>query len=343
MRRVKRLLIPFVCALVAIAACERRPLEDMLEKIMIKVTIDLDGVSNVTCDIYNDQVQIPNTNTDMLRVMVYDRDKGSLVAQSFISDKTYDAEGHQVISGTLNIGYGNYDFLVYNFDTPATLIKDETNENSILAYTSGIPSSAAARYIGGSSYSGAINYQPDHLMVSRDKDYRISAHYEMTTVETTAYTVIDSYYIQIHVEGLQYVSSATAVISGLSPSNLIGPNERTTSPAVAIPVDLIKSTDKNIAGENKDVLCAVFNTFGKLEDSSSDLIVTFNVVDTNGNLLTKEINLNSVFQTKDAVDHHWLLIDETWIIDDPTPAKPVDGGFQPLVDDWEEVNGEIIL
>ena len=196
MRTIKptRVLLTLsVLALSALAACNRRPLEDMMEKIMLKVTINLDGVSNVTCDIYNPDVQIPNTNTDMMRVMVYDRDNGNLVTQSFISNKSTDAAGHQVISGELNISYGNYDFLVYNFDTPSTLIKGENNENTIMAYTSELPSSAVERYAGGSSYSGTISYQPDHTMVSRDKDYRISVHDELTTVETTAYTVIDTY------------------------------------------------------------------------------------------------------------------------------------------------------
>ena len=344
MKKIARISVLALGVLAVAAGCNRRPLEDMLEKILLKVTVNLDGVSNVTCDIYNPDVQIPNTNTDMLRVMIYDRSTHNLITQSFISDKTYDDQGHQVISGNLNISYGNYDIMVYNFDTPSTLIKDESNEDNILAYTSEVPAAAAARYTGGSTYSGTISYQPDHLMVSRDWDYRISPHGELTTVETTAYTVIDTYYIQIHVEGLQFASSATAVISGLSPSNHIGPNERTTSPSTAVAFDLVKSTDKNIAGENKDVLCAVFNTFGKLEDTSSDLIVTFNVIDTAGNLLQKEVNLNQVFRTQEAIEHHWLLIDETWVIDDPTPVRPPSsGGFQPLVDDWEEVNGEIAL
>ena len=344
MKKIASITLLAIGALLVLSGCNRRPLEDMLEKILLKVTVNLDGVSNVTCDIYNPNVQIPNTNTDMLRVMIYDRSTHNLITQSFISDKTYDAQGHQVISGNLNISYGNYDIMVYNFDTPSTLIKDENNEDSILAYTSELPSAAASHYAGGSTYTGSISYQPDHLMVSRDWDYRISPHSDETVVETTAYTLIDTYYIQIHVEGLQFASAATAVISGLSPSNHIGPNERTTSPSTAVAFDLMKSTDKNIAGENKDVLCAVFNTFGKLEDSNSDLIVTFNVIDTAGNLLQKEVNLNQVFRTQDAIEHHWLLIDETWVIDDPTPVRPPSsGGFQPLVDDWEEVEGEIIL
>ena len=340
MKKIIRVSILTLCVVAVATSCNRRPLEEMLEKILLKVTVNLDGVSNVTCDIYNPDVQIPNTNTDMLRVMVYDRDSHNLITQSFISDKTYDADGHQVISGTLNISYGNYDFLVYNFDTPSTLIKDETNEDNILAYTSELSSAAAGRYIGSASYSGTVSYQPDHLMVSRDKDYRISPHDELTVVETTAYTVIDTYYIQIPVIGLQYAASASVVITNLSPSNHIGPNERTTSPATAVPVDLIKSTDPKLAGDNKDVICGVFNTFGKLDDNA---VAIFTIVDAAGNTHQKEVSLSSIYKTEDAIEHHWLLIDDAWVIDDPTPVRPQNGGFQPMVDDWEEVEGEIIL
>ena len=104
-----------------------------------------------------------------------------------------------------------------------------------------------------------------------------------------------------------------------------------------------KSTDPNIAGENKDVLCALFNTFGKIEDVTSNLYVTFNAVDTEGNQLQKVVNLDVVFRSADAIDRHWLLLDEVWSIPDPIPHSVGGGGFQPLVDDWDEQHGEIAL
>ena len=74
--------------------------------------------------------------------------------------------------------------------------------------------------------------------------------------------------------------------------------------------------------------------------------MTFNVVDTQGNVLRKEVNLDTIFKTEDAIERHWLLIDETWTIPPPVePPKPDtgSGGFQPVVDDWQEETGEITL
>ena len=107
---------------------------------------------------------------------------------------------------------------------------------------------------------------------------------------------------------------------------------------------MLKSQDPKLPGENKDVLCAVFNTFGKIPEATSNLHVTFNVVDVAGNLQQKDINLDTVFKSQDAIEHHWLLIDETWTIVDPGQGQQeTGGGFRPVVDDWEEINENIIL
>ena len=90
-------------------------------------------------------------------------------------------------------------------------------------------------------------------------------------------------------------------------------------------------------------MCAVFNTFGKIKDVSSNLRVTFNVVDTGGNLQQKDVNLDKVFQSKEAIENHWLLIDETWVIDKPDTPTSGTNGFQPEVQDWDVIEGTITL
>ena len=238
--------------------------------------------------------------------------------------------------------------IVYNFDTPTTQVLSESNENEALAYTNPIPESLKSKYALSKAddpgYEISVNYEPDHFVVAREHELRVSPHDSILVIHTTAHTIIDTYYLQIHVEGMQYAAAATAVISGLSPSNLFGLDERTEQPSAAVCFDLLKSTDKNIPGENKDVLCALFNTFGKIADVDSDLLVTFNVTDTAGNLLQYDFDLNSVFKTEDAIERHWLLIDQTIVIPNPSPGpNPSNGGFQPVVDDWEVQYGEIAL
>ena len=346
----------FCCAavmLLGLVACSRRPLEDPSEYVEIKVKVNIKTVANVMVDIYNKNIPVPDLNTDMMRVLVYDPVTKKLLTQSFISGKSYDEDGSQILTGTLNIAYGNYDILVYNFDTPVTQVMSESDEDAITAYTSEIPAAQKARYSGRTKAGDDtiddlmdldMRYEPDHLLVAREHNVRISPHDKLLVINTEATTVIDSYYIQIHVEGMQYASSAMAVISGLSPSNHIGLNERDEDPAVAVAFDMVKSTDPNLPGENKDVLCAIFNTFGKIPEATSDLIVTFNVIDVAGNLQQFQTSLDQVFKSENAIQHHWLLIEDTWVIDNPLPdVNPTNGGFQPSVDDWEEEHGEIII
>lgn len=345
----KRIFILLLAVLtVATTGCVRRALEDMIEQIAIRVDVNVKAVANVSCDIYNENIPIPSVNTDMMRVMVYDPVTKNLLTQSFISQKTQE-NGDQVLSGMLNISYGNYDFVIYNFDTPNTQVTGENNENSILSFTSEIPDALRTRYLGtraGEYENVHINYEPDHLMVARERDLRISPRDTMVVIKTVAQTVVDTYYIQIHVEGMQYASSATAIINGLSPSNHFALNERTQDPTAAVCFEMHKSHDFRLPGANKDVLCAVFNTFGKIPEATSNLHVTFNVLDVAGNLQQKDINLDMIFKSQDAIEHHWLLIDETWTIADPGQGgggQDSGGGFKPVVDDWDEINEDIIL
>ena len=335
-----------VLILAPVFSCNRRPLEDMIEQVALRVDVNVKAVANVSCDIYNENIPVPSVNTDMMRVMVYDPATKNLLTQSFISNKTIE-NGDQVLSGMLNISYGNYDFLIYNFDTPTTQISGENNENSILGYTTEIPEVMRTRYLGtkADEYENVhINYEPDHLLVAHESNLRVSPRDTLIVIKTTARTIIDTYYIQIHVEGMQYASSATAIINGLSPANLFGIEERIDDPTAAVCFDMVKSTDFRLPGQNKDVLCAVFNTFGKVPEATSNLHVTFNVIDTGGNLQQKDINLDTVFKSEDAINHHWLLIDETWTIVDPGQHQTTGGGgFQPQVDDWEKEQGDIVL
>lgn len=350
-KRIVRIFMALVL-LASFAACQRRPLEDMQEQVKIRVKVNIRAIANITTHVYNEHIPVPDLNTDMMRVMVYDPETKGLLTQSFIFNKEIDDEGNQVLSGNLNISYGDYDLVIYNFDTPTTQVTNENNENRILAYTPEISPAMRNRYFGTKAdpsepdYSNMlINYEPDHLVVAREHNLHVSPHDTVVVISTTATTIVDTYYIQIRVENAQFMAAdgATAVISGLSPSNRFGPNIRTEDPSAAVVFNLYKSTDPNIPGANKDVICATFNTFGKIDNASSDLYVTFNIVDTAGNLQTYSTNLNTIFQSEDAIERHWLIINEVFTLEPPTPTTGGGGGFQPKVDDWEEEEGNMVI
>ena len=357
---VKRIFLA-VAILLAAVACERRPLLDQSEAVRIKIKVNVKAVTNVNTNIRS-SVRLYGTNTtlwepkieqldpQMMRVLVYDPDSERLLAQSFITSTEVDEEGNKVFNGNLGISHGNYNFLVYNFDTPTTQVTAENSEASILAYTNEISSALKAKYLGTKADENmSIRYEPEHLLVANEKDVRISPHDTLVVVETVANTIVDTYYLQVRVKGLQFASSASAVISGLSPSNHIGYNERTIDPTAAVVFEMQKGQDLSLDGDNKDVLCAVFNTFGKIKETSSNLYVTFNVYDTAGNLLQYSVNMDTIFNSEEAIKYHWLIVDDSYlVIDIPDPQggehpQTGNGGFQPQVDDWDEEEGNITL
>ena len=361
-KRIVRILLAAAIVMVSFSACHRRPLEEPSGAVRIAIKVDVKTVTNVNANIRSSVVlygsntslwdeKLSQLDPELMRVLVYDPETDKLLTQSFISSTEIDAEGNKVFMGSLGISHGNYNFLVYNFDTPTTQVNQENSEQSIIAFTDEVSPAMKARYLGTKADDDEdinIHYEPEHLLVANEKDVRISPHDTLVVVRTEASTVVDTYYLQVRVKGMQFASSASAVISGLSPSNHIGYNIRTVDPSAAVVFDMQKGQDLSLDGDNKDVLCAVFNTFGKIDQVSSDLYVTFNVFDTAGNLRQYTANLDDVFKTEEAILYHWLIVDESCLvidIPDPgvNPPTPGNGGFQPQVDDWEEEEGTMVL
>ena len=361
-KRIVRILLAAALVMVSFSACHRRPLEEPSGAVRIAIKVDVKTVTNVNANIRSSVVlygsntslweeKMSQLDPELMRVLVYDPETDKLLTQSFISAASIDEEGNKVFMGSLGISHGNYNFLVYNFDTPTTQVNQENSEQSIIAFTDEVSPAMKARYLGTKADDDEdinIHYEPEHLLVANEKDVRISPHDTLVVVRTEASTVVDTYYLQVRVKGMQFASSASAVISGLSPSNHIGYNIRTVDPSAAVVFDMQKGQDLSLDGDNKDVLCAVFNTFGKIDQVSSELYVTFNVFDTAGNLRQYTANLDDVFKTEEAILYHWLIVDESCLvidIPDPgvNPPTPGNGGFQPQVDDWEEETGEIAL
>ena len=125
-----------------------------------------------------------------------------------------------------------------------------------------------------------------------------------------------------------------AVLSGMVGSNLIATNTRVTEPEAAIWFNLQKSDDKGVP-----VICTVFDTFGRIDRSTNNLEVTFNIQTTDGKTVVRTFNISDLFETENAIRHHWLLLDETIKIDPPQTG----GGFDPKVDDWDEEHHDVII
>ena len=325
MRKFRNLLM--LLGLMALMSCERRALEEPEFSTEIEVRINLNTISNVTCDIYNDKIPVPVIDPEVMKVLFYDIHSHELVAESFISDIS-DKDGQKIIKGRLNILPGEYSMMLYQFGSDFNMIRNEAEYGSAFVYTEAISKKeltelkllSASSPAADTKFDGwSIHYQPDHMLVASSDYENIPYHKGVHTINTEASSIAESYYLQVKVDGLEHVSSAKAVITSMA-------------------------GQANISTREKDFSspCAIYNTFGHIPDMTTNLFVTFNFWTTDGRNIEKKFDISDIFKTEDCIKRHWILVNETVVI--PPPEKPepgTGGGFDPSVGDWDEEHHEI--
>ncbi|MGM9752821.1 MAG: DUF5119 domain-containing protein [Candidatus Cryptobacteroides sp.] len=325
------LLLPLV------AACQFRPLEEMDFRTDIQVDVNINAVLNVTCDIYNELIPAPSIESEVFRVLFFDTKKDKLLGDSFIYDSYTDPEtGGLGIRGNVSIMPGDYRVLIYTFGTESTLISDYDSFETSRAYTSSLSESTLRSLSLKAVGDEPINYQPDHLLVASSDLESIPFHSGVYTIKAEARSVVESYYLQVKVKGLEYVSSARAVLSSMAPSARLHDRNADTDSPTSIYIELLKSEDKG-----DDVVCNTFNTFGRIPGSENELKVTFDIRTVDGRNLTREYEISELFESELCKQHHWLLIDDVIDVPKPPDTGGGGGGFEPTVGDWEEERHEI--
>ena len=329
--------LKYFLPLLLLCSCQFRPLEEMQFQTDIQVDVDINAVLNVTCDIYNEHIPQPSIESEVFRVLFFDTKKDKLVGDSFIYDSFVDSEtGRKVVRGNVSIMPGDYRIMIYTFGTESTLIENYDSWEKSLAYTSALSENELMSLSLKGVGDEAIHYQPDHLLVASNEHETIPYHSGVYTISAAAKSIVESYYLQVKVLGLQYVSSARAVLSSMAPSvNMSSQSPNYESP-VSLYIDLLKSKD----GED-DVVCNVFNTFGRIPGSENELKVTFDIKTVDGRTLTKEYEISDLFESDLCKEHHWLLIDDVIEIPKPPDTPGGGGGFDPTVGDWENEEHEI--
>lgn len=342
MRYLKALLL---LLLLLTASCHRRPLFDPEDTAMLKVRLVTEGIHNVTCDIYNPNIEVPPITSEMLRVLIYDQSGDQVLSQGFISHKSIDSDGYELFSTPLALSKGYYKLLSYNFDLDYTKVNNESRYNTIEATTQVVPQYYYSRFGSRAEGVGTIYYSPEHLMVARAPELEIKEHQGTKSIELDAYTIVDTYYIQIKITGAKNMAQnakCQAMLTGVSASNCFGPNIRDKHTPAALYFEMQRSVDPNTReGENEDVLCAVFNTFGKIPEAHSDLTITLSILTRDGKTHQKVIDMEPIFDTDNARERHWLLIEEEWDIPEPIAPEGGGGGFAPDVEDWEDIEETI--
>ena len=316
MRRLY-LILALVLVTLAAGSCRRRPLVEVDNNVLLNITIGT--------DIVNYEVQTP---PEMMRAIFFDSKTGDFVSHSFLPHH----------GGYVHLMPGRtYDILVYNFDTEATIIDGDYNLNYILAYTNLVPENIKSRLKGraGKGEDEMIVYEPDHLFVGRLEDIYIPMRgYGMPALEIDihAETIVQTWIVEIDkVRGAEYVGAVSSVISGLADHNLIGRSEQSYDEATVF----FEATSLTKDGH----FYAKFNTFGRNALAGRKQVLSLVLTDTGGKSFCFNMDISEKFNDNPL---QYILIKTDDIVIEK-PEQTGGGGLAPSVDEWGEINTEIVI
>ena len=102
----------------------------------------------------------------------------------------------------------------------------------------------------------------------------------------------------------------------MASGNLLSERRPINEPESVLYFDMEKSDDKG-----EPVICAVFNTFGRIEDSTNNLSVTFDVITVDGRNETHTFDITALFHTEECRKYHWLLLEERITVGKPEGGR----------------------
>ena len=315
MRRIYLYILAAIM-LMASASCQRRPLTTADYMVILNIEIEK--------EIVNYEVQ---KDPSLMRCIFYDSESGAFVTQAFLPPT-----GGQVSL----IPSREYDVLVYNFDTESTWLEDENWFHKIYASTSLIPDSFRTKLRSRATKGEEedIVYDPDHLFVGRLYDVFIPARSvdaPPVVLDVRCETVVESWILEAKtITGKENIGTVAAVITGLAESNRIGLNERSE--------EFVSVYFDNQVIDDNGLLTARFNTFGWNKDITEPQILSLVFTDIAGKGHVYNIDVSNQFPG----NKEQIIRIETEI-DIPEPMTSGDGGFVPKVEDWGEINTDIII
>ncbi|MGN0037457.1 MAG: DUF5119 domain-containing protein [Bacteroidaceae bacterium] len=337
--------------LFVLAGCEHRPLVDVSDVRYLRVYLD-DEIRNVTMGFYCDECQKPVLRLpDVLRVGFYDEASGRMVKEGYLRHRGRDAQG-EYLDGTMVLPSGRFRLRVYSFGTETSQVRGESDINTLEVYTGPIASYLYAGLpdLRSRQQEADVRYEPDHFFLLSQEDMQVRSveqrDGQVSAVDTLrredgtyfrASTVVESFYLQVGVKGVRYVSSAVAMLDGMAGSRWLGNREMNPSVPAMVYFTMLPAED----GE-KGLVYATFNTFGKLPEPPSRLEVMFHFVKSDGSMQSEQIDLTPLFDTDEVKQHRWIILDREIVITPPVLSEGGDG-FSPSVGDWEDLQQDLPL
>lgn len=339
MRTSRTILLALAFVILAVA-CQRRPFSEDTTAVQIRMNISTEVK-------HNHALKLPET----MRIDLFDIETGETAYTDYISPE----------GGYIYPRPGKYDLVVYNIGTESTVIRNDRNRQTVEAYTNEVSAYIKSQMEQFLSKRAELRKQmasqaaetkdsetkdpllegterivnePDHLFVGHIPSLTIPAmeidEDRVITLEVQASSVVETWKISVTpVEGLQWISTINALITGQVESNYIGLPQRSDGVAT-----IYFEMSKNIENQS---LVGYFNTFGKNPLYSSFLSLDLNIIDNAGDEHHYHFDLTDQFFEND--EFH-LIVEDPIVIEEP---KVSGGGFAPSVGEWEDVTTDIEL
>lgn len=319
----------YMILLLLISACQRRPFA--VEQTI--VSLNLEVHTNI---INHYQEKLPEN----MRVDLYDPETSELVYTDYVGPE----------GGYIHPKPGVYNMIVYSVGSESIIVHNEHDFNLIEAFTNEVSSfikaqmaqllskRAMAAKAGDTKYGEEpVVNQPDHMFVGWYSNLEVPVVYEQAVteiyVEVDVHTIVETWQVEVQtIEGSQWIRDVIPIMSGQRGSVHIGPN-KASEKVVSIFFDM-EVEDREDGGK---CLKGKFNTFGKHPDYSSGLSFDMNVLDTGDGNHFFHFDVSDQFVDN---EERYILITEKVVIEEP---KVSGGGFQPVVDDWNDIHTDINL
>lgn len=343
MRTLKSLRIAvllLVCAVLA-GACQRRPFSSRSTGVNLLLKINTKIVNN-------NNVPVPAN----MRVAMYNPQEGGLEYSDFVGPE----------GGYISPEAGYYNIIVYNFETEATIVRGDDHFLTAEAYTNEVSpylkgqlksllemrkklrqEKLAASSVEETDLTAdteeRIVYEPDHIFVGRVTMQEIPQLLleegdREIVIEVNAESLVETWKIEIRgVEGAENISNISAIISGQAASSFLYTGEDSEE---AVSVYFTMHTNKERSADGCMIL-GTFNTFGKKPGVESELSLDVSITNTGGETQDLHYDITADFQDN---PEQLIIIEDEIIID---PPSSIGGGFDPSVEDWDDVESNIEL
>ena len=351
-------------AMLVLSACEFRELSSPSNVSYVRVYLNDTEVTNLNTGIFNPEFVQPGfQRPEIVRVALYDTQTGSQVAERYLRNQGDDAQGHYY-EGFIVAEPGTYMLRAYNFGTESTLIGEEYNWYNAYAYTNKVAESLTSKYKGVTRVTDGseaaekplpdypIRWDADPLFVANSTDVTIRPHFGIDTLKNAqgkpwfkAESIVKLYYLQVGVSGVDYISGSVALLTGMASAVHLENLEYRDSEPATLYLEMKTGAYPDGAYKGlKDYHCiyCTFGTFGRLPDAESVLQVAFEFSTTYGEVFEVSMDVVPAFLDSQALDHQWLFIDKVINIPAPPPGEG-GGGLAPSVEDWGDVNSEIVI